>query len=122
MVQRELVEYCENVKKETLFENIIFHLQSSNTRNYMDMIRDTCLMFWSFAAVYFFCHFGENVTTNFETLEDTFFECNWYLFPIKLQKSYLITAIAVQQPISIRGIGNVLCTRQSFKEVSKILS
>lgn len=87
----------------------------------MGLFRDINFSFWSFAAVYLFCYFGERVATEFEELEDTLFECDWYLFPNKLQKSFLITTIAVQQPISIRGIANVFCTRQSFKEVSKVL-
>lgn len=84
----------------------------------MALIRDVCMMFWSFAAVFFLCHFSENVSTSFEKLNDRLFECDWYLLPNELQRSFFITTIAVQEPIHIRGFGNVLCTRQSFKEVS----
>lgn len=95
--------------------------QLSNARNHIELIHDSCMMFWSFAAVFSLCHFGDSVSTSFDKLNDTLFECDWYLFPNKLQRSFLTTAIAAQKPISIKGFGNVTCTRHSFKEVSKKL-
>lgn len=75
-------------------------------------------MFWSFAICAFFCEFGEMVTSQFNSYDAEIYRCGWYLLPIKMQKMYLIFKSNTQHPIIIRGFGNILCTREIFKEVN----
>ena len=60
---------------------------------------------------------GQNVSNQFNKLGDEIYKCDWYLFPHKLQRMLVIIMINAQEPVSIRGFGNVVCTRDSFKQV-----
>lgn len=75
-------------------------------------------MFWSFAICAFFCEFGEMVTSQFDAYDIEIYRCGWYLLPIEMQKLFLIFKSNTQQPKIIRGYGNILCTREIFKEVN----
>lgn len=75
------------------------------------------MMFWAYVLMYFLCEFGENVTKEFNNLDDTFFELNWYLFPFEIQRRLPITIAAIQQPVVLEGFVNCAFTREAFKKV-----
>lgn len=72
--------------------------------------------FWSFATVFYFSEFGEMVAHKFQIFHDHSIRCKWYLFPLEMQRSFVIFLLDVQQSINIRGYGNIVCTRGTFKE------
>lgn len=74
-------------------------------------------VFWSFAFIFFICECGEGVTSQFNNFDDKLCECKWYLFPMDMQKLYLIFMINTQQPTHISCYGNILCVREMFKKV-----
>lgn len=67
------------------------------------------------------CELGERTTAGFDSFNDTFFQCEWYLFPIELQQMLLIMIANAQQPVIIKGFANTLCARESFAKVNKNL-
>lgn len=77
----------------------------------------TCLMFWSFSLVFFFCEFGELILTDFDGLSDGLYDNEWYLYPLDVQRMIPTILIGTQDVISIRGFGNIECTRNTFKMV-----
>lgn len=79
-----------------------------------------CEVFWSFAFTLFFCEFGQRVTNEFEKLNDMIDELDWYTFPIEIQRMLPIIMIAAQEPVVIRGYGNIACVREVFGQVSAI--
>lgn len=70
-----------------------------------------------FGMIFIACEFNQEVTDKFETFNDKFVECNWYSYDIELQQMFLIFASNTQQPVFIRGYGNLLCTRETYKKV-----
>lgn len=58
------------------------------------------------------------VTNQFEKFEDSLSRCNWYLFPIEMQKMFNIVTANAQQTMTIRGFGNIECNRETFKVVN----
>lgn len=74
-------------------------------------------MFWSFVMIYVFCEMGEMVTNQFEMFERALGQCNWYLFSMKLQRIHLIVVANAQQPTIVHGFGNIVCIRESMKQV-----
>lgn len=84
----------------------------------MELLRTTILVIWAFAAYFVFSECGEMVTSQFEKFNDALDQCSWYLFSIETQKMFAVVVANSQPSINIRGYGNVLCARKSFKTVS----
>lgn len=75
------------------------------------------LAIWSFITIYFYCELGEQVNSAFERFDKVLYSCDWYLFPMELQRMLPTFIAYVQQPVIIRGYGNTLCTRFAFNNV-----
>lgn len=86
----------------------------------MDLIVAMTLMFWSFVQIFLFCELGENLTSQFDKLNGIIFECEWYTFPIGIQKSLPIIMMGIRLPVVISGYGNIRCTRETFHKVKHI--
>lgn len=62
------------------------------------------------------------VSEQFDLLDDALCDCDWYLFPMKMQQMFIIVMAGTQQPTIVQGFGNVLCTRETFKKVRDYFS
>lgn len=96
----------------------IVWLQSNPDLNHMALLRPIILVLWAFGTHFLFCECGEMVTNQFNKFNDALDQCSWYLFSIRMQKQFVIVLANAQQSTNIRGYGNMLCARQSFKTVS----
>lgn len=67
---------------------------------------------------YLICFFGDEVTTHFEDVNESIYLCDWYLFPLIMQKSLPPMMILAQKSLYIGNFGPVHCTRDTFKNVS----
>lgn len=74
-------------------------------------------MFWSFMFVVIFCECGEMVHRAFNNLNRGIDQINWNSFPIEIQRILLTFTMATQQPIYIRGYGNIVFVRVTVKQV-----
>ena len=70
-----------------------------------------------FIAIFAYCEFGEQVMHQFNLYGETFCSCDWYLFPIEMQRIYSIALVGVQDPVIVQGYANTVCTRDAFKNV-----
>lgn len=83
----------------------------------VELSRTIILIFYSFFVIAVFCNCGEMVTNAFESFDEELRRCKWYLFPTDL-KYMLVVAIAnAQRPTTIRGYGDIQCTRNAFRKV-----
>lgn len=70
--------------------------------------------------LYLMCNAGEEVTNHFLEISNLIYKCPWDELPIKLQR-YIPHMIAVaQRPVYIEGMGNLRCTRETFKMVQQL--
>lgn len=83
----------------------------------MELITPLTEMVWSFALIAFYCEFSQMMCQKFSWFSEEVHHCDWYLFPIELKRLYLIFLLDVQQLSIVRGYGNILCTRDTFKTV-----
>lgn len=74
------------------------------------------LVFWSFAIIFAFCELGAQVTIQFNSINEELCQGDWYLQSIEVQRMLLIFMSNTQTP-AILGYGNIVCTRNAFKEV-----
>lgn len=68
--------------------------------------------------IFIICEINQRVTDKFEEFNDDLCERHWYLYPIELQRIYAMFGVDTQQPVNIRGYGNIVCTRDTLKCVS----
>lgn len=69
-------------------------------------------MIWSLLIQFAYCECGERVSVQFEKVEDTIFEIEWYALPSEIQR------MATQQTIVLNGFANTVLTRDTFKKVN----
>lgn len=77
-------------------------------------------MVWAFVMIFIFCEHSEQMINEFEAFDQKLGLCTWYPLPLEMQRMYLIFVSNTQQPKIIRGYGDILCTRDTFKRVTKI--
>lgn len=70
----------------------------------------------------FSCELGEMMTNHFEKFKNALDQSDWTLFPIKIQKLFIIVLFNAQQPTIVHGYGNTPCIRETFKKVHLWLS
>ena len=103
--------------------SIQFHgKQLDQNVNQMELIRTSVLLFWSLAMTFVACEFGEMLTNQFCCFNETIEQCDWYAFPHKIQRIFVVVVANTQQPTYIHSFGNIPCSRDSFKRVSILLS
>lgn len=78
-------------------------------------------MFWAFSFVGAFCEFGERVNNAFIDLNRVFDRLSYYLFPNEIQRILPTLLMAFQQPVLLRGFGNLIFERTTFKMVKQFL-
>lgn len=66
------------------------------------MITPLLLAFWAFGMILFYCEIGERVTTAFDEFERELCTCDWYSFPIDLQRTLLTVMMYSQKPAIIQ--------------------
>lgn len=66
---------------------------------------------------FFFCEFGQSVSSEFNSFDHEIYQCDWYTFPMNLQQMLVILMLDTQQSMYIRGYGNIVCSRDTFKKV-----
>lgn len=71
--------------------------------------------------VFIICEFGGMMTDRFEAFNHNLCQCKWYLYTAELQRLYLLFVVNTQHPVIIRGYGNIICTRETFKKVTDAL-
>lgn len=74
-------------------------------------------MFYSFAINFICCDYGEFLVHRFDMIVEELCKCDWYLFPLSMQRILIVVITNSHQSTAIRGYGNVTCTRETLKMV-----
>lgn len=70
-----------------------------------------------FTALFMVCEFGESVTEQFERFHDKLCRQSWHLFPIDIQRMYLIFLGNSKQSMAISTFFSIASTRETLKKV-----
>lgn len=68
-------------------------------------------------VIYLVCILGQRMTDQFDEFNDELHQCNWFTFPMGMQKMYAIFVHNAQQQMGLQGYGNLLCSRDTMKRV-----
>lgn len=63
------------------------------------------------------CMFGNETTTRFDEIYESFCQCPWNEFPLELQKLLPMVLLIAKEPIYLKGYMSVKCTREFMKTV-----
>lgn len=88
-----------------------------DTGHPVELIFATIGTFWAFAQMFIFSDPGENVSNRFGNINDTIYYCDWYSFPIEIQRLLPTIMVSTQEAVIIQGFANLSCTRDAFKKV-----
>lgn len=71
---------------------------------------------------YLLCDYGEDVTSAFSVLSQSFYDVSWPLCPNEFQKLLVMMIKASQEPVYLKGYlsGVSNCSRGTFKQVNLI--
>lgn len=70
------------------------------------------------AIAFVFCHFGERVTSEIETINAIIYNCDWHIFTVEMKKCLIIMMQIAQKPVYIHSYPPILCTHDVFKKVN----
>lgn len=66
------------------------------------------------------CELGQRITNAFDDIDDVLrIELNWYSLPNKVRKMLPIILINTQEVVALHCFGSILCSRESFSNVSE---
>lgn len=64
------------------------------------------------------CESGARMTSQLETFDEKFSQCDWYLLPIELKQMYTIFLSDTQNSIKLTSYAGITCERNTSKKVS----
>lgn len=85
--------------------------------NLMILAESTISTLVSLILVFFLCELGQMVSDQYEFLNDEVSQCDWYSFPMEMQRFFMVFISFTQHPVLIQGFGNTRCVRDTFKNV-----
>lgn len=84
-----------------------------------ELLKSLILTFWSFVQMFVFCESSEIAGIQFLRI-NIYCQCDWYLYPTRVQRSLSLIILGTQQTTILHGFGNILFTRETFQKVSRL--
>lgn len=101
-----------------------FSLQLYDISNVFGWLQLCVLAFWSLAEMFVFCETSERVIGRFDEI-DIYNQCDWYSFPIRVQRIIPIIVISTQQSVVLEAFGtrfgNIPFSRETFERVISLI-
>lgn len=71
----------------------------------------------SISLVFATCEIGHRLESTFSEINGAICKLQWYLYPIKIQRTLGPMLIYTQTPVVIEFFGSIACSREQFKKV-----
>lgn len=98
----------------------LFALQSNSLVS-IDTIISMYEMFSIVVETFIYCHLSDQATTHLLNVEDIFYDCVWYMLPVKQQKLFILPMQRAQRQFYFSGLGMVDCSLETFAKVFSLL-
>lgn len=92
-------------------------MQSIGSRNVSALLKVILIQFWAYISLFLLCDIGENTADEFEKI-DIYHHCDWFKYPLTVQRTIPIVIINSQDSDAVEAFGNVSVNRDTFKKVS----
>lgn len=70
-----------------------------------------------YCGTFFYCYFGQRLTSAFGEISDSVYGISWYLLPIEMQSILPAMMPMAQRSVYIRGFANIECTHRFYRKV-----
>lgn len=91
-------------------------MQSQDLPDTMKLMKNIILTFWSYTIILIDCESSEYATDQFNNI-NIYHQWDWYTFPVSIQRILPTIINGNQKPVVLQGFGNILCNRETFKNV-----
>lgn len=91
--------------------------QDIDVKDALSIFRSIIRLSGWIVGFYFICHFGGEVTSRFQDIVYSIYDCPWYSMPLKIRKYFPLMIAATQQPIYLNGCFNIRCIQETFQKV-----
>lgn len=85
--------------------------------HFEDFVLPSLFIFSAFIQIFLFCEFGERIIASTDQIPKDMLASGWYAFPMEIQKVLPVIICSSQRAVGLHGFGNIICTRQAFKDV-----
>lgn len=125
MLFKQLVKYSLYIilyRFNLIFPFVTTYLiKSDDCLTPTDLTTTLLIISWSFIIIFSCSELGETMAFQFNVFHELLCQSNWYEFSIDMQRMLIIFMLDTQQLAFIRGYGNIVCTRDAFKNVNIFL-
>lgn len=70
-------------------------------------------LFWPFL----FCYFANLTTDHVSAISNAVYDLNWFDYPVKIQKYFILIFVRSQKPIEFTGLKIIPCSLGMFGKV-----
>lgn len=91
--------------------------QDINANDTLNILRSLIRLSGWIVGFYYICQFGGEVTSRFQDLAHSIYDCPWYAMPLKIRKYFPLMIAAAQHPMYLYGCFNIRCIQESFQKV-----
>lgn len=85
------------------------------------IVQTSFICFYLLVAMYIPCHFGNEVTFEFDGIWESVYDVSWYEFPVETAKHFPFILEIAEKAVNMKVFGNIVCTRDLFKKVCIII-
>lgn len=82
-----------------------------------DFLLPSVMTFAAFAVIFLFCEVGQRIIDESNEATTNLIVIEWYTYPMAIKKIYPIIIMGTNEPVKLCGMGNIVCTREAFKNV-----
>lgn len=85
--------------------------------DYVEAMNAMSRMFMFSPMFFVICNLGETVTAAFDEMDKIVYGISWISCPTTMQKYFVLILKSTQQPVVMKGIFSLDCSRHTFKLV-----
>lgn len=89
----------------------------NKTEDIVGILKISILVIFSLFPFFLFCHFGGQITQQFEEIGDAVYQLEWYRLPLDMKNVLQVVIALAQKRIYMRGYGDTRTTHSVFKKV-----
>ncbi|XP_055304930.1 uncharacterized protein LOC129569791 [Sitodiplosis mosellana] len=91
----------------------------TKTGDFVGILQGGVSVLISLFPFFLFCHFGGEITQQFDDIGNAVYQLEWYRLPLDMQKDLQIVIALAQERIYMRGYGDTRTTHSVFKKILK---
>lgn len=86
--------------------------------DYIAMYLCVVELMYVFGFVFVYCEIGHQLSSEFDTINDAFYELDWNSYPEEIKRTIPVILQVTQESFQLSAYGNYPCSRETFKKVN----